>query len=112
MKVPALPKAIYDRAIAAGATSIELAFSGGSDEGYPDVTIYGPDPEFNTAALEKEIEDWAFEAFDYSGTGDGSSYGDNIEYDLVAMTVSTSAWYCPICDCPGEFKGGNLQVGE
>lgn len=94
--------------IAAGVGSFLLAFRGGSDEGFLDVTVY--DTNGGLMAQEDEacgwnvqitedsspierITVWADEAIPYSGAGDGSDYGDNYTYDLVANLVSHSEWY-------------------
>lgn len=89
-----LPKAIYDKAKELGVFSIRLEFSGGNDEGHLYVStdsFKGMSPDINS--LEREIEKWAWEAYSYSGAGDGNDYGDNIEYDLENNKVKTSEWY-------------------
>jgi hypothetical protein len=92
MTAPALPKTLYDRAVAAGIKQITFAWSGGSDEGYLDVSFDAyPITELET--LRNDIEEWASDAFDYSGAGEGNDYGDDYVYDLAAKTVSHSAWY-------------------
>jgi hypothetical protein len=120
--VPALPKSIFDRAIALGVTQIDLDFRGGSDEGYLDVCVYTEATDGSNAGapecvaklykLEKDIENWAWDVFDYSGAGDGNDYGDSISYDLVNKEVSTSGWYMAHTDCESEFVGGALEIDE
>lgn len=149
-----LPKKLFDRAKALGVTSIELQFSGGSDEGHlyislgtsaeakvygtnelnPDETyagIYGNrrqelaeywdgqgDADKATYLrnlnllddLEGDIDEWAWEVYEYGGAGDGNDYGDNIEYDLETMEVTTSGWHMVAHDCDSEFAGGDLEV--
>jgi hypothetical protein len=88
-----LSKAIYDKAKKLGYTKIILRFSGGNDEGYLYI-----DMELNLAGIDnyeftKEIEDWAWKVYDYSGAGDGTDYGDTITYDLENGNVSTQEWY-------------------
>ena len=94
MNIEPLTKNIYNKAVAMGLTKIVLSFSGGSDQGYLDVTLYpweqGRGSEFS--ALEAEIENWAWDAYCYSGAGDGSEYGDEIIYDLVTKKVATREW--------------------
>jgi hypothetical protein len=43
--------------------------------------------------LTNDIENWAWDVYSYSGDGEGSDYGDDIVYDLVNKTVSTSEWF-------------------
>ena len=155
MKVEPLPKGLFDRAKALGVTSIELSFSGGSDEGYLHVSFstedavsyerneLNPDGKFSCFsadkregiakhwdeqgdadkakhlrdldlldALESDIDDWAWDVYEYGGAGDGSDYGDDIEYDLVNMQVTTSGWHMVHSDCASEFEGGGLEVAE
>ena len=93
-----LPKRLFDAAKERGATSIQIDFQGGSDEGYCYVNINyrsSADKEMfsDCKDLEGEIEDWALDAYHYSGAGDGSDYGDDITYDLEHNVVSVSEWY-------------------
>jgi hypothetical protein len=85
MSHPAIPKALYDTLKEAGVVSFELNFSGGSDEGYLSVTC--------NEGYEDEIEEWANEAFDYSGAGDGQDYGDDYTYNLETGKVTHQSWY-------------------
>lgn len=97
MNAEPLSKSIYDRARELGVTHIRLLFSGGSDEGYLDINIVTKDQvadEYSALKiLENDIENWAWDVYEYSGAGDGASYGDEIEYDLVDGKVTTSEWY-------------------
>ena len=104
-----LPKRFFDAAKELGATSIQVNFQGGSDEGFCYVNInYGHNQTekhltFTSSAdkemfsdckdLEGEIEDWALDAYGYCGAGDGSDYGDDITYDLERNVVEVSEWY-------------------
>jgi uncharacterized protein YuzE len=94
-----LPKKFYDRAKALGATKISLEFSGGNDEGLLSVFVSNDKMELRSTGnndvykLESDIEEWAYSAYDYSGAGDGTEYGDNIVYDLENNTVATIEWY-------------------
>ena len=92
MNIEPLSKKIYDKAVALGVSQIQLKFSGGNDEGY--LTVYldrtegwGSDTEF-----EQEIEGWAWQAYGYSGAGDGNDYGDDVVYDLLNKTATASSW--------------------
>lgn len=96
-----LPKAIFNRAVELGVKSITLNFRGGNDEGYLDVFIIEKkDPKQLKPAerskgisdLEMEIQSWADNAYEYSGAGDGTEYGDDVTYDLEKMKASTSSW--------------------
>ena len=95
MNAEPIKKSLYDKLKAAGVTSVKLAFSGGSDEGYLDVILYPSFDYTDEAArnLVEEVEKWAWEAYSYSGAGEGSDYGDNITYDLVNNTVETEEWF-------------------
>lgn len=92
MDAKPLKKELYNRAKEAGVNRIILHFSGGSDEGYLDV-------ELNSGSLPKhrdlynDIEEWAWEVYEYGGAGDGTSYGDTITYDLDNQTMLTQEWY-------------------
>ena len=89
MKIEPLSQSLFDKAVGLGIKKIILRFSGGSDEGYLDVETHGND----APDLTQEIEDWAWGVYGYSGAGDGSSYGDNIEYDLENRLVNHAEWY-------------------
>jgi hypothetical protein len=91
MKAEPLKKTIYDKAKELGITNIILKFSGGSDEGYLDIEF--DDYDKHDQDFVNEIEEWAWETYSYSGAGDGSDYGDNINYDIDKNKVSTSEWY-------------------
>lgn len=95
MTIEPLSKEIYNKAKKLGVEKIVLNFSGGSDEGYLNVTLYPWDQnqsdEYND--LSAEIENWAWDVYSYSGAGEGNDYGDDIEYDLVNNRVSTQEWY-------------------
>lgn len=105
-----LPKKLYDRAKQLGLVEIILEFSGGSDEGYLTV-LTGENPpqapekhynDPNLKAFHQEVEDWAWSVYDYSGTGDGSDYGDDITYDLEHDKVTYSEWCMVREDQPTE----------
>ena len=42
--------------------------------------------------LEELVQDWAGEAYPFSGAGEGHSYGMDIEYDLVNMKALIQEW--------------------
>lgn len=83
MNIEPLPKDIYDSLIAAGETTLRLEFSGGSDEGHLYIG------SAHSSDLESRIQDWAYDAYSYSGT----DYGDDIEYDLTTMTATHQEWF-------------------
>jgi len=101
MQAKPLSKAIYDKAKELGVNIITLKFSGGNDEGNLYVQTNTDDYDF-----EREIEDWAWEVYDYSGAGDGTDYGDDIVYDLKEGKVSTSEWFHVI----KEEDGGTTKL--
>jgi len=97
-----LPKKIYDEAKELGVSSIELEFRGGNDEGHLHVgfvehktddlvKIVKRKNRINELAM--EIEEWAFDAYSYSGAGDGNDYGDDVTYNLDTMKASVSSWH-------------------
>ena len=88
MEVQPLPVSLYKRAKEEGVKGITLSFSGGSDEGFLDVSAGE-----GCSGLCKDIEEWAWEVYEYSGAGDGSDYGDSIAYDLENNTVTTQEWF-------------------
>lgn len=95
IEVVNLSKEIYDKAISLGVTSITLYFMGGSDEAILEVGCVANNKENNSQirSFESEINEWAFDAYNYSGAGDGSDYGDDIKYDLVNNKVIVSSWF-------------------
>jgi hypothetical protein len=98
-----LTKEIYNKAKELKVEKIVLNWSGGSDEGHLYVAVFPHNSE-TCPPLEKMIEEWAYDAYSYSGAGDGSDYGDDIEYDLVNGTVTTSEWYT------SRVEGGSDEV--
>lgn len=109
MEAKPLSKKIYDRAKEYGVNKIDLHFSGGSDEGYLNVELY---PYKNSAPsnFDREIEDWVWEVYEYSGAGDGSDYGDVISYDLDTGKVTTSEWYTQRVE--GNSDEMTLEIGD
>lgn len=106
MNIKALSKKIYDKAVSLGITQIELKFSGGNDEGYLSVYVSGSsDTEF-----EQEIEGWAWQAYGYSGAGDGNDYGDDVVYDLVEKTATASSWSMQRTE--GDSEDSALEIAE
>lgn len=97
MNAKPLSKAIYDKAKELGVNTISLEFSGGNDEGHLHVQTDTDNYDF-----EKLVEDWAWEAYEYNGAGDGSDYGDNVVYDLKEGKVSTSEWFHVVKEEAGE----------
>lgn len=101
-----LPKRILKRAKELGITVITLNFRGGSDEGYLNVDTGGVyDRDFY-----RMVDDWAWDAYSYSGAGDGNEYGDDICYNLEDNRASTSEWYMSRVD--GSSKSVPLPVDE
>ena len=90
MQIEPLPKKIYDKAVALGISQIELLFSGGNDEGYLNVSFRGE--PFANEDFEQEIQNWADEAYSYSGAGDGNDYGDDVLYSITSKTATVSSW--------------------
>lgn len=104
MNAEPLSREIYNRCKADGVKKITLAFSGGNDEGYLDVSC---EP---SNGMEDEIEEWAWDVYSYSGAGDGSNYGDNVIYDLENNQTSTNEWYEARQD--GEYTPDSLEISD
>lgn len=92
MKAEPLSKDIYNKCKELGVKQIILHFSGGNDEGYLDIELVDCQSPMRET-LQKDIDTWVWTAYDYSGAGDGSDYGDDITYDLDKNEVSTTEWY-------------------
>lgn len=100
MNAQPISKEILQKCIALEVTEFTLEFSGGSDEGNLYVAMVpsrwdlrADDPKRpQLDTLAREIEDWAWDVYQYSGEGDGDSYGDNITYDIENMKVFTQEW--------------------
>lgn len=105
MIIEPLKKEIYNKAKELGIETIELRFSGGSDEGYLDVYTT-PD----NSALASEIEEWAWEVYEYSGAGEGNDYGDNITYNIKEGKATSSEWFMVVNQ--GEEDSCDLEVAE
>lgn len=72
---------------------ITLNFSGGSDEGCLNVDVDSSQEMVVPHEFLSEIENWAWDAYSYSGAGDGSDYGDDITYNLKDGTASCQDWW-------------------
>lgn len=109
MKIQPLPQSIYDRAVKMGIESINLCFAGGSDEGYLDVNFYSANPGVeihNLHALASDVEDWAWEAYEYSGSAaGGGDYGDNISYNVQKKKAEHRGWYTEYVSEPLRDEG-------
>ena len=106
MHIKPLSKAIHAKAKSLGVTKITLKFSGGSDEGYLTVDLEGVDA-YGTD-IEKEIEEWAWSVYEYSGAGDGNDYGDDITYDLENSKVESNEWHMVRQD--NGFESDDLEL--
>lgn len=94
MKAEPLSKELFDKLKAAQVAEVTLNFMGGSDEANLGVFLRGAMRQemAELTDLEGEVEEWAWKAYDYSGAGDGSEYGDDIVYDLAKGEVRTQEW--------------------
>jgi len=97
-----LPKKLYDKAKELGVHSIDLGFRGGNDEGHLYVQLVKSNTDDlvkivkrkqQLSKLETDIEIWAFDAYSYSGAGDGNDYGDDVTYNLDTMKASVASWH-------------------
>jgi hypothetical protein len=93
--IPALDRELYTKLKDAGIACVFLHWSGGSDEGELSVGLYRARNDFpiDDRNLETAVENWAYDAFQYSGAGDGNDYGDDYIYDLRDHTVTHSEWF-------------------
>jgi hypothetical protein len=112
-----LPYKIAEKAKELRVKRIYLDWQGGSDEGYLDVNTdpspYGVKSPKRKAELQdlcNAIQEWASEAWEYSGSGDGSDYGDSLVYDLKKGTVEASEWYMERKDC--DLENEKLCIAE
>lgn len=110
MQIEPLSKKIYDKAVGLGISQIELKFSGGSDSGYLSVYVNTQEGFESNAELEQEIEEWAWQAYGYSGAGDGNDYGDDIVYDLLKKTATASSWSMQRTE--GDSEDAALEIAE
>ena len=95
-----LPKHLFEKMVAAKIEKLGIHLEGGSDEGLIDCSLSpwpnsdeNPNLRKTVGEILNEVEIWAFDAYSFSGAGDGTRYGDDIEYDLVNKTVTTTEWY-------------------
>lgn len=114
--VKPLPKSLFEEAKKLKITKISLEFQGGGDEGqwYVGFDRNNEDEDEDESYdndvddLERKIEDWAYEAYSYSG--DGDDHGFDIMYDLVNMEVTHEYWYM---DRKYEEKeSGKISINE
>jgi hypothetical protein len=94
MNIEPISKELFEKMTALGVREVTLNFSGGSDEGYLDVDL-DSGLDYSDEAVRKlvsEIEEWAWDAYSYSGAGEGIDYGDTIVYDLVNRKARASEW--------------------
>ena len=89
-----LPRKLYDKALQKKIQVIRLEFEGGNDEGCLQIDFCDQkgDRVYDERFAQK-IEEWVWDAYDYSGAGDGSRYGDKVVYDLEKMTVTADEWW-------------------
>ena len=89
-----LSRKLYDKALQKKIQVIRLEFEGGDDEGCLRVLFYNQSwNEIEDITFANEVEDWAWDIYDYSGAGDGSRYGDTVTYDLEKMMVRADEWW-------------------
>ena len=103
-----ISKSIYKKAKLLNIKTITLQFNGGSDEGTLEVWFDGNesvkvvDPKF-----EKQVYDWAWEAYQYSGDSNGycGDYSDDITYDLQTNLASSKYQRnIEVCNIDIEFE--------
>ena len=94
MKIVPLSKEIVEECNKLSIKFVSLNFSGGSDEGYlyVDVTPFTSQYRGPVATLLQKIEAWAWQHYQYGGGGDGSDYGDDIEYNIENNSATHESW--------------------
>lgn len=110
--VAPLTKTLRDACVDAGVKYFILRFEGGDDQGVLDVELYYKDEVGggDSSTLTESIEDWAYNAYNYSGAGDGSPYGDNYTYNLVDNTVKHDSWHSVVEHDAGDKV--NLEIAD
>lgn len=94
MEIKPIPKRIVDEAKRLEIESIELSFSGGSDEGYIDIQFGGAHVYTEKRrSFRDKVEEWAWSVYSYSGDREGRDYGDDIVYNLKTGMASHSDWF-------------------
>lgn len=100
-----ISKSIYKKAKSLGIKTITLQFEGGSDEGA--LEVWFDDHETVNSKFEKQVYDWAWEAYQYSGDSNGycGDYSDDITYDLQTNLASSKYQRnIEVCDIDIEFE--------
>jgi hypothetical protein len=111
MEIQPLPRALFDAALALDIATIQLSFSGGSDEGYLDIECCNANGRsVFDSLLNERLESWVWRVYEYSGAGDGNSYGDDVLYDLKKKTVTASVWTMVRQD--GKGLSGALRLSD
>lgn len=95
LKPKPLKKEIFEKARKLGVDEILLEFIGGSDEGVVRVTCHNITGNNTFDKLEQEIEEWVWQAYEYSGAGDGTEYGDDIFYEVGLAVEENGTWKIP-----------------
>ncbi|MBT94302.1 MAG: hypothetical protein CMA60_05695 [Euryarchaeota archaeon] len=120
-EVPPFPKKFVERAEKIGQVKvISISFSGGSDEGYISAHatpyyIKGMTEEAKVMrleslrALDKDVEEWAYEKMSFSGAGP-PDYGGSIDYNLEKGTVEIERWTM-VCSTEDD-RTIDLEVDE
>lgn len=92
-EIAPITKSLHKKLVDAGVTSFDLKFSGGDDQGYLTVHMEKDSEYFYDETLDELIQDWAWNAYSYSGAGDGSEYGDTYTYNLKTGEVTHDSWH-------------------
>jgi hypothetical protein len=111
MDAEPLSKEIYDKAKSIGVTAIRLEFQSGIYEGYLTVVLeYGGKHQLDDDEFVRQIDDWAWEVYDYPGAGEEVAYGDIVVYDLMNNQVVVEEWHHEIVS--SKSKPVALQLAE
>jgi hypothetical protein len=117
MTIQPIRQKLIDRARELGVTEIQLAFRGGSDEGYLDVEFQAPGranhwQDVELTKFASQVEEWAWSVYRYSGAGEGNDYGDTIIYDLKNNKARSQTWCYEYKEDDVEDEGTFEVVGE
>ena len=114
MEIKPLPKWLFDELKDNKYSRLKLAFQGGSDEGYLDISVHGPATDWMRPDREflNHIEDWVWSVYHYSGAGDGYDYGDVIEYILEGKKPRATHYDWTMERVDGRKSESDLVISE
>jgi hypothetical protein len=102
-----IPKELFQKLKEAGAETLVVKLEGGNDEAIIDVDVLPYTA--HSGAIARDVEDWVWNSFCFSGAGDGNPFGENYTYDLKKGTVHSESWYTEVV--PGDKDEESFTVG-